>query len=158
MDDLDLYQSILTDPEMTSEIGGPRPARDLQEKLETIVHEVKDGRTWFSVVLPDEGEPWAGWVCIWEHEEDGERFSEMGWMTIPQLQGRGLATAAVQELLERARSERKRGEIRAYPAITNAASNAICRKAGFTLVGQKKLGRESVLLSNDWRIDPSDSF
>jgi hypothetical protein len=48
MDDLPLYQALLTDPEMMSELGGPRPAEGLEEKLRAIVRDVDAGRTWFS--------------------------------------------------------------------------------------------------------------
>jgi RimJ/RimL family protein N-acetyltransferase len=44
--------------------------------------------------------------------------------------------------------------IHAYPGISNGASNAICRKAGFSLVGERDIdyvGR--ILRANHWRLD-----
>ena len=37
----------------------------------------------------------AGSVTLWSHdEEDGEPVTEIGWMVLPEFQGRGLATRA----------------------------------------------------------------
>ncbi|MGH2765208.1 MAG: GNAT family N-acetyltransferase [Actinomycetota bacterium] len=60
------------------------------------------GTIGFSVIVPD-GElgGGAGTVCIWDHDWNGERISEIGWMVLPAFQGRGLATAAVRSILQR---------------------------------------------------------
>jgi RimJ/RimL family protein N-acetyltransferase len=155
MDDLPLYERLVTDPETMSELGGPLPRDGLTDKLRGIVEDVTTGRVWYSVILPDDDPAvTAGTVCIWRHEQDGEDIAEMGWMVLPAFQGRGLATAAVRSLLDRARAERRWDVIHAYPGITNGASNAICRKAGFSLVGQRDIdyvGR--ILRANHWRLD-----
>jgi RimJ/RimL family protein N-acetyltransferase len=152
MDDLPLYAGMLTDPRMMSELGGPLAADGLEEKLRGIVEEVRAGRTWFFVILPDEdGDAVAGTVCVWEHEQDGQTISEIGWMVVPQFQGRGLASRAVGVVLERARAEGRWGAIHAYPATTNGPSNAICRKTGFSHMGEREIeyvGR--TLRCNDW--------
>jgi RimJ/RimL family protein N-acetyltransferase len=150
MDDLPMYEAALTDPRMMGELGGPIPREGLKEKLQGIVDEVNAGEVWFDVIAV-EGEA-AGWVCIWLNERDGERFNEIGWMVLPEFQGCGLASEAVRTYLERDRRERRWGEIRAYPGVNNGPSNAICRKTGFRLVGQRDveyMGRRN--MSNDWR-------
>jgi RimJ/RimL family protein N-acetyltransferase len=151
MDDLPLYEAVLTDPAMMAELGGPLPREGMKEKLRGIVDEVEAGDVWFDVIVVA-GEP-AGWVCIWSHSKEGELINEMGWMVRTEFQGRGLASEAVQAYLERDRRERRWGEIRAYPGVRNGPSNAICRKAGFTHVGEldvEYMGR--IGRSNDWRI------
>lgn len=32
----------------------------------------------------------AGTVTLWPHDADGERISEIGWMVLPEFQGRAL--------------------------------------------------------------------
>jgi RimJ/RimL family protein N-acetyltransferase len=155
MDDLPLYERSLTDPDMTAELGGPRSREGLSEKLRGIVDDIKKGTVWFSVIVPDgEAGEGAGHVCIWDHEWNGEPISEIGWMVLPEFQGRGLATEAVRSLLRKARSENRWDVIHAFPAVTNAPSNAICRKTGFSKIEEVDIvswgGR---LRCNHWRID-----
>jgi RimJ/RimL family protein N-acetyltransferase len=77
-------------------------------------------------------------------------------LVLPEFQGQGYATRAVRALLERARADGRWGHVHAFPGITNAASNALCRSVGFTFVGERNVtfaGRE--LRTNQWTIDPS---
>jgi RimJ/RimL family protein N-acetyltransferase len=75
-------------------------------------------------------------------------------MVLPEFQGRGLATEAVRSLLRKARSENRWDVIRAFPAVTNAPSNAIARKTGFSLVEEVDyVGFAGTLRCNHWRID-----
>jgi RimJ/RimL family protein N-acetyltransferase len=109
------------------------------------------------MIVPDTAEPQvaAGTVALWSHGEDGAALSEIGWMVLPEFQGRGLAKAAVRVLLERARDEDRWGTVHAFPGITNAASNGICRSLGFSLLEERDVtfaGR--VLRTNHWAIDP----
>lgn len=155
MDDLPMYARSLTDPDMMSELGGPLPRDGLSEKLRGIVADVQAGTVWFSVIVPEREGVGAGHVCIWEHDWNGERITETGWMVLPEFQGRGLATEAVRSILRQARSKRRWDVIHAFPAVTNTPSNAICRKTGFTNLEecdiQGFLGR--ILRCNHWRID-----
>ena len=155
MEDLALYQRLLTDPTMMADLGGPLPRDGLPQKLRGIVEEVQADRTWYSVIVPDD-DPGraAGTVCIWHHDQDGEPINEIGWMVLPAFQGRGLATAAVRSLLDRARAEHRWEVIHAFPAVTNGPSNAICRKTGFEKledVSYEYQGR--TLHGFHWRID-----
>ena len=155
MGDLDLYESLLTDPNMMTELGGPLPKEGLAEKLRRIVEEVEAGRTWYLKILPDEdARAAAGTVCIWDHDWNGQIINEIGWMVLPPFQGRGLATGAVRSILRRARSEGRWDVIHAFPATTNAPSNAICRKTGFSKLEETDIeyaGRS--LRCNHWRLD-----
>ena len=149
MDDLELYRRMVLDPGMMAELGGPLPPDGVDQKVKEIVRDVEAGRIWYFVIVEDGSD--AGTVCVWDHEEDGETITEIGWMVAPEFQGRGLASSAVREVLERARSERRWTRIHAYPATTNGASNAICRKNGFAHVGERDIvyvGR--TLRCNEW--------
>jgi RimJ/RimL family protein N-acetyltransferase len=155
MDDLPLYERLLTDPRTMAELGGPLPKEGLSEKLAKIVEEVAAGEVWYFAIVPDENAGTAaGTVCVWEHPWKDESINEIGWMVLPELQGRGLATEAVRATLDRARSGRRWDVIHAFPATTNAASNAICRKTGFTMIDELDFeysGR--ILRCNHWQVD-----
>lgn len=138
MQDLALYERLLTDPATMSELGGPLPREILRDKLARIVEDVRGDGVWYSVIVTDDDEA-AGTVCIWDHDEVGEPITEIGWMVLPGLQGRGLANAAVRSILERAEATRKWETIHAFPGVTNGASNAICRKTGFELIGEREI-------------------
>ncbi len=155
MDDLPLYEALLTDPATMSELGGPLHSEGLAEKLRGIVAEVQAGAVWYSVIVPGgpEGTP-AGTVCIWDHDEGGARISEIGWMVLPAFQGRGLASAAVRSILDRARTKRRWEVLHAFPGVANGPSNAICRKSGFVEMQEREIeyaGR--ILRCNDWVLD-----
>lgn len=59
---------------------------------------------------------------------------ETGWHVLPALQGSGLATAAARLIAQHAREHGSRPALHAFPSADHAASNAVCRKAGFALV------------------------
>jgi RimJ/RimL family protein N-acetyltransferase len=64
----------------------------------------------------------------------------------------GRATGLV---IERARAEAKHACLHAFPAADNLASNAICRKAGFTLLQDVAFEYPPghFMRCNDWRLD-----
>ena len=61
--------------------------------------------------------------------------AEWARFLLPEFQGRGLARAAVQLVISRARADGRWGNVHAFPSIENDASNAICRSCGFALLG-----------------------
>jgi RimJ/RimL family protein N-acetyltransferase len=86
-------------------------------------------------VVPEPGEPAVGTIGVWDSEVDGEAVSEAGWMILPEHQGKGFASAALRLVLQMARSNPRWGDIHACPGASNGASNALCRKSGFVLLG-----------------------
>jgi RimJ/RimL family protein N-acetyltransferase len=157
MDDLRLYEALHTDPGMMAELGGPLPRDGLAAKVRSLVEETGRGEIWYRVIVSDPGEESAGTVCVWRHDEDGEPINEIGWMVLPGFQGRGLATQAVRAVLDEARTTRRWDVIHAYPGVTNAPSNAICRKAGFEKKGEKQiLYGDRTLHCNHWAIELRD--
>jgi RimJ/RimL family protein N-acetyltransferase len=154
-DDLSLYQAIHLDPAMMEHLGGPVPARGLAEKLRRDVASTESGQSWVFKIIPDEdaGTP-AGTVCIWEHAWEGGSINEIGWMVLPPFQGRGLGGQAVRTVLRKARDESRWDVVHAFPPITNAASNAMCRKMRFSMVGECDFEfRDRMLRCNHWQLD-----
>ena len=100
--DVDAYVRMRCDPVMTAELGGPLPREGIEDKVARDVQAVAAGTDWIKMILPGEAAPdvVAGSVTLWSHDEDSEPVSEIGWMVLPEFQGRGLAKRAVRVLLE----------------------------------------------------------
>jgi RimJ/RimL family protein N-acetyltransferase len=156
-EDVELRVRMETDPGLMSELGGPRPKEDIERAHAKSLLLAAEGECWPVKIIPDGSDVPAGNVDIFRSSHDGEDIYEIGWMILPEFQGRGLASRAVHEMLERARNEHKFGRLHAFPGVTNEASNRICEKNGFTKVGEVDVefsGRP--LRCNHWWIDLSD--
>jgi RimJ/RimL family protein N-acetyltransferase len=79
----------------------------------------------------------------------------MGWKVLFGFQGRGLAVGATVEAARRAAADRRHRWAHAYPKVDNAGSNAVCRKAGFVLLGEAdfEYPKGNPIRCNDWRLD-----
>ena len=153
--DADAYVRMRCDPVMMAELGGPRPVEEIPAKVEADVASVRAGESWVLMIVPEGSTDVAGGVVVWTSSDDGEPYSEIGWMVLPEHQGQGLAKAAVREVLDRARREGRWGPIHAYPGVTNGPSNGICRSLGFTLLGQEVIDfADTEFVANHWVVDP----
>lgn len=154
-DDLPLYEATYCDPAMMAHLGGPFPEECVPQILRNAVSVAERGEGWVFKIIPDgAADQAAGSVALWESTWRGERINEIGWTILPPFQGRGLASAAVRRVLDQARAERRFAVIHAFPATANAPSNALCRKLGFSLLGECEIdyaGRP--LRCNHWRLD-----
>ncbi|MFF5171521.1 GNAT family N-acetyltransferase [Micromonospora sp. NPDC000089] len=152
-EDLALLQR-LNAPEVRRHTGGPESAAQVRERHERYLRGPGPGSgTMFSVLLPDEAK--VGSVGYWERVWHDRPVYEMGWAILPEHQRRGLATAAVREVVAQARAQRHLRWAHAFPSVDNPASNAVCRKAGFTLIGETDFEYPpgELMRSNDWRLD-----
>lgn len=142
----------LNDPEMTRHVGGPESPEKLAERQSRYE---KPGSRQYRIVDEGSGEG-VGWVGYWEMTWDDEQVWEIGWAVIPGFQGRGIASSATAQLIDRTRAEQGLRYVRAFPKVENAPSNAICRKVGFSLVGEVDFPArrgEGFVRCNDWRFD-----
>ena len=137
--DLALTEELETDPTVMTELGGPLPASEIPATHARRLRTVGAGDWWFTIV-PDPDGPPVGTIGIWPREIDGRSVHETGWMVLPAHQGRGIASAALQLLLDRARAEQRFEEIHAFPGVNNGASNALCAKFGFERLPGEHLG------------------
>jgi RimJ/RimL family protein N-acetyltransferase len=144
-DDLWLVTALNGDPAMMRHLGGPESPEKLAERQAKYA---KPGSGMFKIVLDGEA---VGSVGYWEREGAG---FETGWAVLPAWQGRGIATAATALALDRAREERRHRFIHAYPSVDNPASNAICRRLGFELLGAEDFEYPpgNLLRCNNWRL------
>lgn len=98
----------------------------------------------------------AGSIGKWSREWRGETVYETGWSVLREFQGQGIAVAAAKALIEILRAEGRHRWLHAFPSPENLASNAVCRKVGFELLGETDFefppGHQ--MRSNDWRYGP----
>lgn len=154
--DVDAYVRMRCDPVMMAELGGPLPREGIEEKVRRDVSQAAADVEWIKMIVPDDdSSEVAGSVVLWPHEANDETISEIGWMVLPEFQGQGLGKHAVRVLLEAARDYGRWGLVHAFPAVTNAASNGICRSVGFRLARQQDVTfAGQVFRTNHWVIDP----
>jgi GNAT superfamily N-acetyltransferase len=103
------------------------------------------------IILPGPGRGLAG-----DAGPGAEEVAAEETPALPEFQGRGIGQRAVRALLELAGDQGRWGLVHAFPSITNAASNGICRSLGFRLEAEQDItfaGR--VMRTNRWVIDPA---
>lgn len=151
LDDHDLLHALNSDPVQMAHVGGAETDAKIADR------NAKYAQDRHQLRVAVDGEP-AGWVGIWEREWRGERVWEIGWSVLRAFQGRGVATRATLLALDVAREAVAAGgpaAVHAFPNTGNAPSNAVCRRAGFTLLGECDFEYPPGHLErvNDWRID-----
>ncbi|MBI2069673.1 MAG: GNAT family N-acetyltransferase [Elusimicrobia bacterium] len=157
-EDITLTQALECDPIVMKELGGPMPKERIPQIHSKRLKKMAEGSCWWFKVVPKTVSDAVGTVVLWDSEYHGKPINEIGWMILPAFQGRGYASAAVRLVLNKAKAEQRFSPLHAFPGITNAASNAICRKAGFVQFEECDIdyaGRS--LRCNHWRIDLRDS-
>ncbi|GHF62987.1 N-acetyltransferase GCN5 [Streptomyces mashuensis] len=154
--DLELLRRVNT-PEMKQHLGGPETDEQVLARHQRYLAMPAAGTgVMFSVRLGPRGDA-AGTIGYWDRLWQDRPVHETGWSVLPEHQGRGIAAAAALAVVERLRGERRLRYLHAFPSVGNPASNAVCRRAGFTLVGECDFeypaGSGHLLRSNDWRLD-----
>ncbi|WP_189919246.1 GNAT family N-acetyltransferase [Kitasatospora xanthocidica] len=139
-------------PEMTEHLGGPETEQAIADRHQRYLRLA--GGEMLIVRLGDEA---IGSVGYWEREWGGEDVYETGYGILPEFGGHGYAAEALRLAAERAAVRGARRHLHAFPHVDHAASNAVCRKAGFELVGKVSFEypKGTWLQSNDWRLDLS---
>ncbi len=149
--DLWLTEALELDPDVMSELGGPRPKDELAGVHEMRIAAKIDGDDWWFKIVPGPGDEAAGTIGIWPSTIDDAEVYETGWMVLPAHQGRGIASEALALLLDRARADGRFDAIHAFPGVSNGASNALCRKYGFERRGEREVEfRDHTLRVNHW--------
>jgi RimJ/RimL family protein N-acetyltransferase len=150
-DDLGLVARLMGDPAMTEHLGGPESKKKLEDRHRRYA---EPGSGVFKIVDAATNEA-LGSVGFWEREWQGQQVYETGWSVLPEFQGRGIAGRATALAVELARQEGKHHFLHAYPSVENGASNAICRKLAFTLLGEHEFEYPpgNRMRCNDWRLD-----
>jgi RimJ/RimL family protein N-acetyltransferase len=143
------------DPAMTEHLGGPESEEKLVERQARYERIQDEGTGRMFKILDQATAEASGSVGYWEKDWRDECVYEIGWMVLPDFQGRGIASAATAEAIAAARAENKHRYLHAFPSVDNPPSNAICRKLGFSLLGECdfEFPPGNLLRCNDWRLD-----
>ncbi len=152
-DDIELTRALESDPAVMLELGGPHDADEIEAAHRRRLDAVAGGNWWLKII-PEPGGEAVGTIGIWESEAGGKNVHEVGWMVLPAHQGKGIASRALELLIARAREDGRYTQLHAYPGETNARSNALCRRFGFTMVEQLEVdyaGRD--LKVNHWQLE-----
>ncbi|WP_327676195.1 GNAT family N-acetyltransferase [Kitasatospora sp. NBC_00458] len=152
--DLGLLRRINT-PRMRAHVGGPESEEQMLARHRRYLDFVPSGTgCMYRVVLEPEGVD-VGSVGYAERSWQGATVYEMGWNVLPPHQGRGIAAVAARAAVDAAARTARHPFLHAFPSVGHPASNAVCRRAGFTLVGETDFefppGRW--MRSNDWRVE-----
>lgn len=151
--DYPLLEKLLGDPEMTRYLGGPETPEQLGGRHQRYLKIAGTGKGQMLVIVKD-GES-TGSIGFWDTDWKDEAVYETGWSVLPAFQGQGIASHAITEAIELMRTEAKHRSVLAFPAVENAASNAICRKAGFMFLEASdfEYPKGSLMRCNVWRLD-----
>lgn len=134
-------------------LGGPETPEQILRRHQRYIRLDEAGVDQMFKIIWDSED--VGSVGYWKKNWRDQLVYEMGWLVLPAFQGQGIGTQAAEAVIEHARREPRFRFMHAFPSVTNAASNAICRKLGFTLVEECQFeyppGRSMTV--NDWRLD-----
>ena len=151
--DLPLLQKLLGDPEMMEHLGGPESPEQIARRHQRYV-QLPETDHMFKILWGTTSEP-AGSIGYWEKSWRDQLVYEIGWQVLPAYQGHGIATKAGKAVIEHVRQQPKHQFMHAFPSVSNAASNTICRKLGFYLIEecQFEYPPGNLMKVNDWCLD-----
>jgi len=139
----------MNSPAMWAHLGEPEDENQVLARHYRYLESVRGETRMFTIRVGGEK---AGNIGYWIRPLGDAAVLETGWMVLPEFQGRGIATEAALRLIAVLREDVGSGVVHAYPSVSHPASNAVCRKAGFTRLGPVELefpaGR--LMWVNDW--------
>ena len=152
--DHDLLRALLGDPEMTRYLGGPETEEQIRSRHQRYLELGGTGAIFVITVGPEGSREDVGSVGYWERDDHGTPCWETGWSVLPAWQGRGLAVAGMRLALDHAAADGRHRFVHAYPSVENTASNRVCEKLGFELVGSEdfEYPKGHWMRCNDWKI------
>ena len=157
--DLGLMTALNT-PEMTAHVGGPESEDKTRQRLRSYIAEPgkarpEEGAMFVIEVGEADGSASIGSIGYWPLHWAGQDICETGWAVLPSHQGLGVASAAARLVVAKARAAGLAAALHAFPSVGHPASNAVCRKAGFTLIGPAEFEypKGHLMQVNDWSIE-----
>lgn len=142
-------------PEMTVFVGGPESDQQIVTRHAKFLHlwETGDARM-FRIRSSSVAEP-VGSVGYWKKRWRDRDVYETGWSVHSAHQGHGIASTALSDCLQHAADNGERDQVFAFPRTDNAASNALCARTGFTLVGEAdfEYPKGHPIRVNEWMFD-----
>ncbi len=154
-EDLGLLEGLLGDEAMMSHLGGAEAPDAIRARHKRYLATDVAAGGLFTILVGAEEVP-AGWVGYWESEWEGAPVWECGWHVLPEFQGVGVASAAMLLVLADVRARKTHGALHAFPSVANVASNRLCSRLGFELLGEAEIEypKGHQMRSNNWRLSP----
>ncbi|WP_240703002.1 GNAT family N-acetyltransferase [Cohnella luojiensis] len=148
--DLLLLQRMNTE-EMWAHLGGPESDVAVIARHQRYLRAVPGKVRMFVILFGSEP---AGNVGYWQRRWKEQDVYEAGWGVLPDFQGQGIATLATSEMLDILRTDDPKAVVHTFPSFDNPASNAICRKLGFSFLNETEFEFPpgSWIKCNDWRL------
>ncbi|MEO0772753.1 MAG: GNAT family N-acetyltransferase [Pseudomonadota bacterium] len=131
--DLHDLNRLLTDPQVTHDLGGPFTPVDVEERLHCYLKaQDTHGYARMAAFL---GPDFAGYVGIMH--QDGKDHplgphDEIGWRILPAFWGKGIATKAAHIALQDVFDRVGLPHVLAYTTATNLPSQAVMTRLGMT--------------------------
>jgi RimJ/RimL family protein N-acetyltransferase len=136
-------------------LGGPETEEQIVRRHQRYVHLPENGTDRMFRIVWGSDSVAVGSVGYWRKIWRDQAVYETGWLVLPAYQGQGIATKATRAAIDLARQEGRYRYMHAFPSVENTASNAICRRLGFTRVEECQFeyppGRSMTV--NNWRLD-----
>lgn len=151
--DLPLLEKLLGDPAMMQHLGGAETLEQIQKRHQRYLHLPETDHMY--AIVPKEQLDAVGSIGFWEKSWHDRLVYETGWSILPSYQGRGIASMAAEAVIRHARQEHRHQYLHAFSSVDNSASNAICRKLGFSLIEacDFEYPPGQLMRCNDWRFD-----
>jgi RimJ/RimL family protein N-acetyltransferase len=149
--DLTLLRCMNID-EMWEHLGGIETEEEVIKRHHRYLNAVPGKTRMFAIMFGDDP---VGNVGYWERRWQDRDVYEAGWGVLPNFQGQGIAVRATSALLDILSGDVPQAVVHAFPSVDNPASNAICNKLGFSLVGatEFEVPPGTWMKCNDWRIE-----
>ena len=123
---------------------GPNSLEDTEEHVKMVMH--SDDTHYHKVIVDQQSDKVIGAIEMTIDKNNGS--GEIGYILHPDFWGRGIATHAVNQLLDYGFNELKLNRISATADKRNKGSERVMQKAGMTKEG---LLRENILLKDGYR-------
>lgn len=132
--DMWLLGKTLGDPGQMVHLNGPESPERIQKRHKLFISMSAEPRAGCQyTILVGPGKTPAGNVGYWESEWKGQKAWELGWFVLPEHQGRGVATSATRQVVDRLTKLNGPRAAIAFPSVDNHASNALCKRLRFRL-------------------------
>lgn len=150
-EDLPLLQSMNIE-QMWAHLGGPETESKVIARHQRYLEAFAGKTRMFAIMFGNHG---VGSVGYWERRWQDKDVYEVGWMVLPDFQGKGIATRATASLLDILYTDVPQATVLAFPSVYNPASNAICRKLGFSLISETELEFPpgTWMKCNNWQLE-----
>ena len=130
--DEDEMLKIRSHPEINRYIGRKPPSNidEIRAFIKKIHKATEEGATLFWTIRQSHAEEIMGTICLWNIDRKHER-AEIGYELLPEYQGKGFMTEAIEVILDYGFGVQHFKEISAYTNKANAASIQLLKKHGF---------------------------